>query len=198
MAEYKPAARTPENCRRHKMIYLFSSLSITVPGHVGSLQDWADNGEPLPCFQLCSEGKQTRMFHCQVCVQLTQHQHLRPEETQNNPKKKTKDAKLCHSFPFVLNFCGFRWLSFSQWLHLSVVPAISGSQLAVSKFGCRIPFLTQTCLFSATFLDFVPGTCLAMCHLSQERPSDTPWAKIWPQLSPSFPLENPSSKRTVR
>lgn len=64
-----------------EMTNLLSSLSIAAPGHECPLQDWADDGQSLSCLQLRREGQETRVLHRQVCVQLAQHQNLRPEET---------------------------------------------------------------------------------------------------------------------
>lgn len=57
---------------------LLSSLGLSASGHVGSLQDWAEDGQPLPRLELRGEGQESGVFHCQVGVQLAQNQDLGP------------------------------------------------------------------------------------------------------------------------
>lgn len=45
---------------------LLASLGVLLVGHVSALEYRADDGQPLPCFQLRCEGQQTRMLHRQV------------------------------------------------------------------------------------------------------------------------------------
>lgn len=63
----------------HSRTNLLSSFGLSAPGHVGSLQDRGEDGQSLSSLELRSEGQETRVFHSQVCVQLTQNQKLGPE-----------------------------------------------------------------------------------------------------------------------
>lgn len=72
--EYTVDLNTGNSCRGqnrqsrrlNKLTNLLSSLGIIAPGHEGSLQDRADDGQSLSCFELRSEGQETRVFHRQV------------------------------------------------------------------------------------------------------------------------------------